>query len=263
MKHLFFFTISFFVFFSSYGQEQIRLKFGAAKSFRTGNNNSGLHRTGGYASPLPSGIGLEYFRPLPERRAGLLVGAFFDVQGYSAGLNQVRFRTGIGGFGFGSQYGSVKIYGGLEKILSKNRRPGANSLSVIAGAALGINAMGVRGKMGGPERTGITLKGDTYRGVHLNEPEGTWTDGYYFIVDAKTANTFTPEIFAGLRWNINNRRAETIFIVEGIVNYSLMPKVYIEFPYTLNGQPMKDRINNYGFNAQLNVLIPLKTFMKH
>lgn len=261
MKYLFIFAISIFVVRPSFGQDQVRLRFGAAKSFKSGNNN-GLHKTGGYGSPLPSGIGLEYFRPLPEKKAGMLFGAFFEVQGYSGGINQHKFQTGMGGYGYGSQYGSIKLYAGYEKTLTKNKRINANSFSLIAGAGLGINAMGVGGKMGGYEITGTTINGDAYRGTYLNEPDGTWTNGYYFIINPKTANIFTPDLFAGLRWNIKNRQAKTVFVVEGIVNYSLIPKVYIEFPYTLNGNPMKDRIKNYGFNAQLNVLIPLKTFNK-
>lgn len=262
MKFVLFFAIGIFGFSQSYGQEQIRLRFGATKSFKSGADK-GLHSSGGYGSPLPSGIGLEYYRPLPKKRASFLAGVFFEYQGYSGGTNPTKFPASPISRGYASYYQSIKIYGGVEKILTKNTRPKANTLSVIAGVALGINAMGV-GKIGSSsfEQAGKTLNGDIYGGVHLNEPEGSFRDGYYFIMDAKTANTFTPDVFAGLRWNIKNRQAKTVFVVEGIVNYSLLPKVYIDFPYTLNGKPMTDRIKNHGFNAQINVLIPLKTFGK-
>lgn len=262
LKYLIVTIIGVFSFSQSHCQDQIRLKFGAAKSFKSGKN-TGLHMTAGYNSPLPSGIGLEYFRPLPEKKMGLLAGAFVELQGFSGGVNPSKFPVSTYGRFFASTYGSVKLYAGVERTLSKKTSPSSNKLSLVAGAALGINVLGTQGKLGSPslEEAGVTLNGDIYGGSYVNEPDG-WAPGYYSIISSKTANTITPELFAGLRWNINNKQGKTVLILEGIVNYSLLPKMNIEFPYTLNGQPKLDKIKDHGFNVQLNLLVPIKTFTK-
>lgn len=243
----------------SYGQDQLRFKVGVSRTFPTGNNSGLLHSTMGSNSYLPSQIGLEYYHLLPEKKAGFLAGAAFEVQRYGGGINYSKFQPTIGRFSLGSDYGSIKLYAGYEKILIKGKKPNSNTFSVFGGAGLGINVIGMGGRaIQGFEAT--TLNGDLYQGTYFREEDEAAGKDRSFVIRARRANTITPEVFGGMRWNIKNRQAQTVVTLEAVVNYSLLPKAYIEFPYTLNGVPKVDRIKNNGLNAQFNVLVPFKTF---
>lgn len=258
MKSLLLLSLSIFIFLQSNAQSQLRVRLGVSKSFNSGRN-VGLHRTGGRKSPLPSGIGLEYYRPLPKKELGIITGVFVEQQGFSGGLNPHKFSQGSMPM-YGSTFGSVKLYGGIEKTLIKQKRPNANTLSVMAGVAIGINVLGVNDEVNAfsLNKPMETLNGNKYEWIKSQSSN----QDLYTVMDTRTTNTLTPELFAGFRWNIKNRQAKTIFVAEGVVNYSLLPKTSIEFPYKLNGKPMIDKIKNHGFNVQLNALIPVKTFFR-
>jgi hypothetical protein len=260
MKHLLFLLVSTFIFFHANAQDQIRVRFGASKSFNSGKN-AGFNMTGGHKAPLPSGFGLEYYRPLPSKKMGLLFGVFGELEGYSGGLNPDKFPPGIFTMKSASTYGSIRLYGGIEKILTGTTRPNANTISVIGGVAVGINTMGLYGNISYPSlnKPIQTKDGDKYQWLQSSSFNGYSS---VILMRPRTANLFTPELFGGLRWNIKNHQGKTVFVTEGVVNYSLLPKARIEFPYTLNGKPMVDKINDHGFNVQVNALIPVKTFWK-
>lgn len=260
MRHLFFILLLLFSFSFSFGQDQLRLRGGYAKSFASGKN-VGLHSVTSRGAHMASGIGLEYFKPTKERD-GYLFGAFMDIQAYMGTTNYRKFPVSPRSFSTKISKGDIKLYGGYERSLSNNPRLNANYFSLHGGVGLGLNGLGGSGgmKVHATEEMGRTLDGDIYGGVYIDE--GWWTPGYYISVDVRPANWITPEIFAGLRWNIRNRKTVPVLALEGVVNYSLLTKTYVEFSYTLNGEPKTDRIKDYGLNAQFNLVIPLKTFRK-
>lgn len=260
VRFVLFLLFSFFIFLKSNAQDQIRVRFGASKSFKSGKN-TGLNMTEGHKSPLPSGFGLEYYKPLPSKNMGMLFGIFGELLGYSGGLNPDKFSSGALNMKTASTYGSIKIYGGIEKILTKGAKPNANTISVIGGVAIGINVFGLDGDLTYPARKVPlqTKAGNTYQAI---ESDNYNLQSSIILMRPRTANLITPELFGGLRWNIKNRQGKTVFVTEGVVNYSLLPKASIEFPYTLNGKPVVDKIKDHGFNVQVNALIPVKTFWK-
>lgn len=262
MKYLFILFITLLTCITAHSQDQLRLRLGYGLSLNSGKPAE-FHRAGGNKRALPSFIGLEYFKPLSQRKAGLLAGAFLEAQAYSGSIRYEKFPYSPRTYYAISDYGNIKLYIGYEKILTKNKRPNANYFSVFGGVGLSINNITGEGQIGtgGAKEMGTTLDGDIYGSVYWDN-NGWGTPGYHSLIGIKTANRFGPDVFAGMRWNIRNRHADPIFIVEMVVNYGLIPKTYIEFPYTLNGEKRVDRVKDHGFNVQLNVLTPLKTFGK-
>src|SRR5690625_957945 len=164
-KFVLFLILGSLVFSISQAQSQLRIRFGTAKPLESGKN-VGLHTSDGHHKlPMVSGIGLEYYRPLPKKRMEILTGVFVEQQGFTGGLNPMKFQSGSMA-GYGSDYGSLKLYGGIEKVLNNVKRPNANTFGVFGGVAIGINVLGMDDDVSRLSNNSLkTSNGDEYKWV--------------------------------------------------------------------------------------------------
>jgi hypothetical protein len=253
----------------AFGQSypQLRLRLGASKSIVSAarSDNDTYYRMYDKRSPLPSGIGLEFSKPLKKPNTSFIAGAFLDVQPYSLGINPNSFITPPGGAVYSSGNGSIRFYAGLEKRIGRREIPAhKNYFSIFGGLGISYNFPGYRpgDAWGGSIGKGVTNDGKSFQGIYLQNPAYPTFDGFYTQIRSHRAHFFTPDIFGGFRWNIRNKKGNTVLAVELVCNYGLMTKFYHDVSYTLDGQPYTDRLKDKGVNVQINVLVPLKNFGK-
>lgn len=72
----------------------------------------------------------------------------------------------------------------------------------------------------------------------------------------------SPSVYAGLRYNITNRKGREVFIIELKGSCGLTPFYKQTVDYTLDGVMKRDVLKQYGPNLQLNIIVPLHTFRK-
>lgn len=269
MKQYFIFglTLVFHCTLVAQSHPQLRLRFGAAKSIVSAGKSqeNTFFRMYDKRSPLPSGIGLEFAKPIKKQNNSLLLGAFLDVQPYSISINPKKFAIPPGGGVGSSGNGSIRFYAGLEKRIGKKQMlPSKSIISFFGGLGISYNfpGAGPGSWWGGGISDGLTTSGKVFQGYYGGQIGFPAFDAYYAKVRSHKAHTFTPDIFGGFRWNIRNKKGNTTMIVELVANYGLMTKFYHDVSYTLDGQPQMDRLKDKGVNVQINVLIPLKNFGK-
>lgn len=267
MKRILIISIILIANFSSSAQSypQLRLRFGAAKSIVSAARSDHDTYFSMYdrPSPLPSGIGLEFSKPLKKPATSLLLGAFLDIQTYRLGIYPKNFIVVPGVGIISSDNGCIRFYAGLEKrIGTKNITPSKNYFSVFGGLGISYNFPGADPDQwtGGEMSDGLTSAGKYFQGIY--EQDLVYVPGYKLKIRSHSAHTFTPDIFGGIRWNIRNKKGNTALAVELVCNYGLMTKFYNDIPFTLDGQPAGERLKDKGVNMQINVLIPLKNFGK-
>lgn len=249
-------ALLFFISLTTQAQDQLRLKTGIAHDLGF-DKKDGVNMLSKNATFSLSGIGLEYYRPVPEKRKGFFLGAAFEEYRFVGKFNPEFHPKGYAIRLAEGRYGTIRVYTGIEKVLNKIRKPSSNTISAVAGAALAANVINTNDWEFSSPYDGPLTTGEHYE---------TFSDGEdHFMnmqpfMEIKRANLLNPEFFAGLRWNIKNKQAKTVLITEGIINYSPLPKIKAEFPYKLDGAYKVDKIGHHGFNFQMNALVPLRTF---
>lgn len=251
---------------SSLAQEypQLRLKFGATRAFSSSSGNN-FYRMLDKHSPLPSGIGLEYQRPMKKPGQHFFAGAFLHLQPYVVGINPARFTTVPGAGDMSSGYGNIRVYAGWEKRLGKMDIPAhRNYFSVFGSLGLAWNpgSQNTDSWFGTTIGDGLTTDGRIFRGEYFDGRGYPEFAGYYSKLRQRPAHALTPVLSAGLRWNIRNKKGNTCLVTELSFNYNPVSVYYLDISYTLDGQPAMDRLKERGSSIQLNLLIPLKTFRK-
>jgi hypothetical protein len=268
MKPAFFITIIVFILsFTSKAQlshPQLRLKLGGSKSIVSSgrSDDNTAYKMTDKKSPLPSGLGLEFVKPLKKlENTNLIIGGFLQVQGYAVGINE-NFFSDPPGINIASDRRFVRLYVGLEKKLGKKPIPiNKNYISVFGGLGLSINGSTAYSEnaFSGSIRDGITKDGKHFQGIYY---DGGLYPNYFTELHDRAAHFISPDIFGGFRWNIRNKKGNNVLTVELMATYGLMNKFVLDLPYTLDGVRTEDQIKDKGVNVQLNVLIPLKNFGK-
>ncbi len=243
---------------------QLRMRIGYAKSIVTSgkSDDNTIYKMYNEHSYHTSGIGIEYAKPLKSNKNNsLLLGVFFDGQSFALGVNTEKFSQAPVSSILWSSKSPIRLYAGFEKRIGKKELEFHKNYFTFFGG-LGISYNGEarptvwEGKVIGD---GVTTEGKYFQGEYI---DGPLFSGYYMGVHARAAHVISPDVFAGLRWNIRNKKGNNAFGVELLMNYGLMTKLYLDMPYTLDGQPVSDRIKDKGVNVQLNMIIPLKNFGK-
>lgn len=228
------------------------------------SDNGAVYRIYDLGSIAASWIGFEFSKPFQKNKnMNLLLGIFFDEQSYAVGINPKRFSQQPSSSTLRSSQSPIRVYSGLEKRIGKKElEQGSGYLSFFGG--LGISYNGSRQSSGWSGKEigeGTTTDGKHFEGEYINNPLITFT-GYFMGVHERAAHPVTPDIFAGIRWNMLNQKGNIALGAELLINYALVTKFYIDMPYTLDDQPESDRLKNRGTNVQLNLIIPLKNFRK-
>jgi hypothetical protein len=160
---------------NSYSQTnpQLRLKLGASKSIVSSgrSDDNGAYKMTDKKSPLPSGLGLEFVKPLKKlENTNLIIGGFLQVQGYAVGINE-SFFSDPPGISIASDRRFVRLYAGLEKKLGKKPIPINKSyISVFGGLGLSINGSTAYSEnaFSGSIRDGITKDGKHFQGIYYD-----------------------------------------------------------------------------------------------
>jgi hypothetical protein len=269
MKKFFFFFLTMCInTIPSFSQDhpQLRLRLGVNKPIVSAgrSQDNTLYRM--YDRGLrPSGIGLEFSKPLKKPYTRFFAGAFFNFNGFSVGINPEKFSQAPAAGTFLSDYGATSFYAGFEKRIGKRKlAPNRDYISIVGGVGLSYNSPGAGPDewFGGSIGDGITNEGKYFQGIYKDNPYNPVFSGYMTAIRRNRAHILTPEIFGGFRWPIHNKKGIRVVEIELIVNYGLNAKYYLDMPYTLDGQYQMDRLKDKGVNIQLNVLIPLKNFGK-
>lgn len=269
MRHLFALSLALALSINTNAQSkpQLRLKLGASKAFLTKDvsDNNGLYKMNNSLSINASGIGVEFFKPLEKQGLGMVLGIFINNQTFAVDINPEKFSITPNNETTESSYTTYRFYGGLDKRLSKpSDQIQKNYFSIFGniGITLNPNGEGPGSWMGKKVGDGVTKDSKVFKGVFYDGFGNSQIAGYYTQIRAHKASTFSPDISAGLRYNIQNHKGKTVFIAETIFTYGITNKYYIDMNYTLDAQVKVDRLKDKGTNLQLNFLIPLYTFRK-
>lgn len=244
---------------------QLRLRLGIIKALpaSTKYNEQGLYKFFNKQSPYPSGIGFEYYKPLKQVTSALIIGANLSFQPYVVGINPDKFSVVPSGPGIASDYGSIRMYIGLEERLGKINIPmHKNYFSIFMNIGLSYNSSGSGdGSWRGTTiEDGITIDGKIFTGEYYDGRGNPAFAGYYSQLRAHAAHTFSPDLAAGFRWNIRNKKGKTVLVTELQYSIGITTKYYMDIAYRLNGQSTFDRLKDKGMNFQLNTVIPLFSF---
>jgi hypothetical protein len=245
---------------------QLRLRLGAAKSVVSAgrSQNNTLYRLYDVPSPLPSGIGLEYSKPLKKPYTRFVAGAFLNLNFFALDINPEKFSQVPAAGTLRSSFGNINLYAGFEKRIGKRQlTPNRDYVSFFAGVGLSYNPPGDKPGywFGGGISDGVTKDGKYFQGIYKDNINPVFS-GYFTAVHVTRAHILSPDFFAGFRWPIHNKKGDVAAEIELIVKYGLSSKYYIDVSYTLDGQYQMDRLKDRGVNVQLNVLIPLRNFGK-
>lgn len=241
---------------------QLRLRLGATKSIVSQGNSSDntIYRMYDKRSPIPSGIGLEFSKQMKKHNDNWFAGVFFEFQPFQSGVNPEKFQSLQGGYSSLSNYGCIRFYTGIEKRIGKKEIPASkNYFSVFGGIGISYNGGKQGSASGGASGQGLTNDGRTFTGIYVDRPDPSFS-GIMTWETHSRAHVFTPDVFAGFRWNIRNKKGNTVLAVELVANYGLTPKYYHYYNYSLDNIAQRDRLKDKGVNVQVNVLIPLKNF---
>ena len=248
-----FFASSIFHVLQAQPYSQIRLKTGYSLLYPSpGGRGFAYKSVNGTSTSVV--LGGEYSHPLKNGKGAWHVGFTFQ-DGYSFPSpnekNLVPVNLAAPGqfsfYFFGSPAKTV-VYGGMEWYLGRNHlNPRKNYFSVVAGVGLAFTLNRI-------DDWGYTTMHERYQ-----TRNGGIVEGYSSTI-IKPRFPVAPSVYAGIRYNVTNKKGNVVFIIELMVNYGLSPYYRRTIDYTLDGVAKRDILRETGFCTQLNFIVPLHSF---
>lgn len=261
MKRITCLVFSSLMFYSLQAQpySQIRLKTGFGLLYPSPGGK-------GYAYKSVNGtsysvlLGGEYSQPLKNGKGAWHVGFTFQDSYSFPSPNEKNLvptdlavpagQPGQTSFYFFGSPAKTVVYAGFEWYLNRDAlRPNKNFFSVVAGVGVAFTL----NKLDGWGYTSPLQRFQTRNGGIV--------EGYASEM-MRPRFPLAPCVYAGLRYNITNRKGNVAFIIELLVNYGLAPYYREAIDYTLDGVPKRDMLRETGPNIQLNLIVPLHSFGK-
>jgi hypothetical protein len=264
MRPLILLTISLF-FCYAYGSQlfaqeapRLKLKLGASKLIHPPGYKQGYaFRAAAPYSPYPL-LGIEYSKVLRNQNRRLITGLSLEPTGAEFTLNDDNINPGPIGRSFVRIGYQLESFVGLENTIRFNKKRtqlgNRNYFSWAAGFGLSING-------GNAEKNHVSRFDPPFSGIYAES--GSTKDGrIYKGWENYTQAGFpvSPFLFSSLRWHIRNKSKRDIVQVELQIQYCLTRHFSYYYRYSLNDIQHTDKLAEKGFNAQLSVLIPIKTF---
>ena len=233
---------------------QIRFKPGISRLFPSpgGKGYAYINNAYAYGSVV---IGGEFSLPLKNKKTALQLGFTFQDMNTSLQPNQKNIvpinydTTDPRGFYFLGAPAKTVVYAGFEKYLNRNlEKPWKNYFSVVSGAGFAFTLNKLKGWEYTRHQKYTSRKGELIEGVTSN----------YLRPDIQVGLS----LYAGLRYNITNKKGNEVFIAELLFNYGITSFYTEAVDYKLNGMAQQDLLKEKGMNIQLNLIVPLFTFNK-
>jgi len=248
-------TLAAFVLMSQplHAQSQLRFKPGMSFTFPSPSGK-------GYAYKLTPGsqssitLGGEYSHTLRNKKGSWHVGFTFHDGFIQPTPNEKNLipqnldQSSQFGFRVWAAPAKTVVYAGYEKFIGRNlAKPRKNYFSVVGGLGLAFTLNRLNWQTTIPEKY-LTHNGGTIEGYTSNI--------------TKNAFPVAPCVYAGVRYNVNNKKGNTVLILELVGSYGFSSFYRETIDYTLDGAARRDVLKEKGFSVQLNVIVPLCSFGK-
>lgn len=233
---------------------QLRLKTGLSALFPSSGGRGYAFRT---AEKISGSVvlGGEYSQPFRNGKRAWHAGFTFQDSYLNISPNTKNLlpynqnASTTNSFYFSGSPAKTVVYGGLETYLNRNpSKPAKNYFSVVAGAGLAF-----------------TLNKFTNDSWSVPVAYKTHTGG---TVEGYRARVIAPKFFlapvayAGLRYNVCNRKGREVLIAELLFNYGFSPYYKVAVDYKLDGSAKTDILKEKGACLQLNLMVPLYSFTR-
>jgi hypothetical protein len=201
-------------------------------------------------------LGGEFSHPFKSKKGAWHVGFVFhdnDCTPMPNSKNLYPTSLAAPSMGIGLRFMSAPaktiIYGGIEKYINRNtEKLSKNYFSVFAGVGVSFTLNKIRDWKDVGNEKYATRDGGT-------------VDGY--ISDLYPPKfPIAPTAYAGVRYNITNKKGIEVFIIELVANYGFTPFYRQTVDYYHNGVPRQDKLKDNAFSVQLNLIVPLFSFKK-